>query len=286
MPWLPIFMKSFQEYTESLPRGLEIGSSCSLANSIMREEISCKSCDITSSDCIHDQRTSPLNTAFQNSFSDILANCLSHISLGLDIKHSSKDSVPTILRNETGMSHSVPTILRNETGMSHSVPTILRNETGMSHSVPTILRNETGMSHSVPTILRNETGMSHSVPTILRNETRMCPIFHHSNEKPSASCESKVNRCYICYKILRSSRSLLTHLQRHVTLPSFTCTECGKSFYKSSDLKKHKHIHKDSKPYVCDFCCSCFNQKSNMIRHRKLHLRRKIQEILANDFTQ
>ncbi|KOB74438.1 Zinc finger protein 1 [Operophtera brumata] len=96
--------------------------------------------------------------------------------------------------------------------------------------------------------------------------------------------------CHICYKVLKSKRSLTSHLHRHYKICNYNCEDCGATFVTSAELHNHKmkhgtkknivcHIvifrHAGEKAYMCTFCDKSFLTGSNLRRHVRVHTREK-----------
>lgn len=75
--------------------------------------------------------------------------------------------------------------------------------------------------------------------------------------------------CHICTKVLKSKRTLTSHLNRHYKIYNFNCEDCGNTFVTSAELLNHKNKHRTKKNIVCHFCDYATNSKKNLIAHLK-----------------
>lgn len=75
--------------------------------------------------------------------------------------------------------------------------------------------------------------------------------------------------CHICTKILKSKRSLTSHLHRHYKIYNFNCEDCGDTFVTSAELINHKMKHSSKKNNVCHVCDYATYSKKNLLVHLK-----------------
>lgn len=75
--------------------------------------------------------------------------------------------------------------------------------------------------------------------------------------------------CHICYKVLKSKRSLTSHLHRHLKIYNYNCEDCGDTFVTSAELHNHKMKHSPKKNIVCHVCDYATYSKKNLIAHLK-----------------
>ena len=96
--------------------------------------------------------------------------------------------------------------------------------------------------------------------------------------------------CEYCGKGFRKKNNMTRHVQSHLNLREFQCTECDKAFNTKPDLKEHQKIHASEriadsqdgedeegntdpfKKHKCEYCGKGFRKKNNMTRHVKSHL--------------
>ncbi|CAL8114648.1 unnamed protein product [Orchesella dallaii] len=89
---------------------------------------------------------------------------------------------------------------------------------------------------------------------------------------------TKVFKCRICSKTLKSKQSLNRHQDTHnVSRPRVhSCRTCKKTFFHNFHLNKHvKNVHKKIKNYWCVFCEKQFCTKDSLDRHIIYHIGEK-----------
>nr|CAD7258709.1 unnamed protein product [Timema shepardi] len=79
--------------------------------------------------------------------------------------------------------------------------------------------------------------------------------------------------CTICNKMLKSSKSLNTHMVWHLGKKRYSCSDCGREFFQKGNLLNHAEMHKDGHRALleCTFCSKSFINKNGFARHQLEH---------------
>ncbi|GIY57575.1 hypothetical protein CDAR_623311 [Caerostris darwini] len=94
-------------------------------------------------------------------------------------------------------------------------------------------------------------------------------------EIPTTKTSVKVNglsesvMCKVCYKILKTSKSLRKHVMTQHSNKTYICQICDTRFSKFRDFKKHCKAHTNSKPKLlsCPSCKKQFMFKRSLTNH-------------------
>ncbi|EAT34773.1 AAEL013022-PA [Aedes aegypti] len=92
------------------------------------------------------------------------------------------------------------------------------------------------------------------------------------------------NTCYICDTVYEDAEALDGHIEGHVQLVPYNCSQCSTEEYPQvlkSLITLNKHLQSHLYPYVCDYCPLRYINKKNYI----LHMRSKHENISSDGFT-
>ncbi|XP_075155941.1 uncharacterized protein LOC142229282 [Haematobia irritans] len=100
------------------------------------------------------------------------------------------------------------------------------------------------------------------------NEIFMCPkeFKHHKT-----FIHPQTYTCKMCAIVLKTSRSLATHMKIHDDNPAFSCEICQRSFKQIVHYEYHMNRHNNIKPFSCDQCEKSFISKSELKVHQRRH---------------
>lgn len=84
--------------------------------------------------------------------------------------------------------------------------------------------------------------------------------------------DTQTNTCPICSKVFLTSKSLSSHMKRHISkLPGkCICDTCGKEFYNKSQLRRHLKLHLKWL-YQCDECDKKYTRVDQLNVHKRKH---------------
>lgn len=80
---------------------------------------------------------------------------------------------------------------------------------------------------------------------------------------------SGTHSCHICKKVLKSKRSLTSHMDRHNNIYNYKCEECWAAFVTSAELHNHKMRHVAIKNKKCHICNYATYFKKSLSDHLK-----------------
>ena len=110
-------------------------------------------------------------------------------------------------------------------------------------------------------------------------ELRMHQKIHAAKREGNTDWLNR-NTCQHCGKVFTKRNTLTRHVNSHLNLREFKCSECGKGFNTNIDLKGHQKIHAakraentpGGKPYDCEICGKIFVKSYNLSKHKASHL--------------
>ncbi|XP_031569621.1 zinc finger protein 530-like [Actinia tenebrosa] len=77
--------------------------------------------------------------------------------------------------------------------------------------------------------------------------------------------------CLVCFKTLKRSYYMKSHMLIHTGDKPYKCAYCSKAFNQIGNRNAHQRIHTGEKPYACDYCGKRFIFNSSKHNHMKAH---------------
>ena len=86
-----------------------------------------------------------------------------------------------------------------------------------------------------------------------------------------------IYQCDKCQKQFGLKRNFMHHINSHLGIKPYACTQCDKRFVQRCHMNTHmKILHSGLKPYICHKCGKSFAVSSNLKKHAATHGREEV----------
>ncbi|XP_073831384.1 uncharacterized protein [Musca autumnalis] len=100
---------------------------------------------------------------------------------------------------------------------------------------------------------------------VLKSARSLASHMKTHSEKPAYKCE-------ICQRTFKQKVHYQYHMNRHNNIRNFHCDQCDKSFLAKSDLKIHQRQHTGHRPHVCEICGNSYMAAEHLRTHLIKHM--------------
>ena len=120
----------------------------------------------------------------------------------------------------------------------------------------------------------NSSDKDNNIPSKIRStpKKKSYKMTDKSNQKITATEETKSFTCKYCKKIYLTESKLIAHENLHDDIKSYTCSYCDKIYWSENSFNLHEQKHTGDEPYECTTCGKTFVSDVVLHSHKEQHV--------------
>ncbi|XP_023333166.1 zinc finger protein 2 homolog isoform X2 [Eurytemora carolleeae] len=150
------------------------------------------------------------------------------------------------------------------------------NLVGFEKPIPLVLDYSSatvGFEKPIPLVL------DYSSATLKEDESRNEKLEFILPKRKKTPHQRTIYQCDKCQKQFGLKRNFMHHINSHLGIKPYACTQCDKRFVQRCHMNTHmKILHSGLKPYICHKCGKSFAVSSNLKKHAATHGREEEEE--------